>query len=115
MRLFYHFKILYDQTWNYKKICEKLILKDYPFLCVLEHIKQPNTHIHFRESFRINENSMKQKLKRLAGKHHLRKHSPQCLPTSMKCRPPYVKGFQNMCKERTSRRCARTLWCMCKR
>lgn len=95
----YHFKVLYDQSWDYPALCARLFDAEQPYLCVLEHINQPNTHVHFQGYSRITEDSMRSRLKRLAAKHHLRKLNPKARPTSMVARPPDVKGFQYMAKE----------------
>lgn len=96
---FYHFKILYDPSWNYPALCKRFFLEDHPYLCVLEHINQPNTHVHFQGSSRLQEATVKARLRRLAHKHHLRKLNPKARPTSMKARLPDVTGFQYMAKE----------------
>lgn len=95
----YHFKILYDQTWDYKKICDRFFEKTKPYLCVLEHVNQPNTHVHFQGYSTSTHNTVKAKITRLVSKHHLRKLNPKCRPSSMSCRPVDVTGFQYMAKE----------------
>jgi hypothetical protein len=95
----YHFKILYDQTWDYPALCARLFDPEQRHLCVLEHINQPNTHVHFQGYSNITEDSMRSRLKRLAQKHHLRKLNPKARPTSMVTRAPDEKGFQYMAKE----------------
>ncbi len=95
----YHFKILYDQSWDYPALCARIFDPDQPYLCVLEHINQPNTHVHFQGYSKITEDSMRSRLKRLAQKHHLRKLNPKARPTSMVQRAPDEKGFQYMAKE----------------
>lgn len=96
---FYHFKILYDPSWNYAAICKRFFMEEYPYLCVLEHINQPNTHVHFQGTSRLAEPTVKARLTRLAAQHHLRKINPKARPTSMKARAPDVMGFQYMAKE----------------
>lgn len=96
---FVHFKILYDPSWDYKKICAKFFLKEEKYLCVLEHINRPNTHVHFQGSCVLADATIKNRLTRLAAHHHLRKINPKSRPTSMSCRPVDVKGFQYMAKE----------------
>jgi len=96
---FYHFKILYDQTWNYPEICKKFFSEDYPYLCVIEHLNQPNTHVHFQGTSLMAERTVKNKITTLVKKHHLRKLNPKCRPSSMTARSPDVTGFQYMCKQ----------------
>lgn len=96
---FYHFKIEYDQSWNYAAICEKMFMKEHPYLCVLEHINRPNTHVHFQGMSMVTENTMRDRLKVLASKHHKRKLCPTARPTSMAKRPVDAVGFQYMAKE----------------
>jgi len=97
--VFYHFKVYYDQSWNYAAISEKLFLKDLPYLCVIEHLGMPNTHVHFQGSSMVTENTFRDKLKILASKHHMRKIKPTARPTSMVHRPADAVGFQYMAKE----------------
>ena len=97
--VFYHFKVYYDQSWNYAAIAEKLFMNELPYLCVLEHLGMPNTHVHFQGSSMVTENTFRDKLKILASKHHMRKIKPAARPTSMVHRPADVKGFQYMAKE----------------
>ena len=94
-----HFKIHYDQTWDYPDICKKFFMEEHPYLCVIEHRNHPSTHVHFQGTSLMAERTVKNKLTNLAKKHHLRKLNPKCKPTSMKARPPTVLGFQYMCKE----------------
>lgn len=96
---FYHFKILYDQTWDYAKICKKMFIEEEPYLCVIEHVNQPNTHVHFQGKSYLTQNSMKARITRLVRGHHLRKLNPKCRPASMSVRAPDVVGFQYMAKE----------------
>lgn len=96
---FVHFKILYDPSWDYKKICKKFFVNDEKYLCVLEHINRPNTHVHFQGMCLLADATVKNRLTRLAAHHHLRKINPKSRPTSMSCRPVDVKGFQYMAKE----------------
>lgn len=96
---FVHFKILYDPSWDYKKICAKFFVKEEKYLCVLEHINRPNTHVHFQGSCVLSDATIKNRLTRLAAHHHLRKINPKARPTSMAARPVDVKGFQYMAKE----------------
>lgn len=96
---FVHFKILYDPSWNYKKICQKFFVKDMKYLCVMEHINKPNTHVHFQGSCVLSDATIKNRLTRLAAHHHLRKINPKARPTSMSARPVDVVGFQYMAKE----------------
>ena len=97
--IFYHFKILYDQTWDYEKICAKTFMSEHPYLCVLEHLNKPNTHVHFQGMSRIATATMKARITRLVQGHHLRKFNPKCRPASMSARPVDVTGFQYMAKE----------------
>lgn len=94
-----HFKILYDQTWDYKQICKDFFMEDHPYLCVIEHLNKPNTHVHFQGMSLSADATLKNQLTRLVSHHHLRKLNPKCRPSSMSCRPPNVTGFQYMCKE----------------
>lgn len=96
---FYHFKIHYDQTWDYEDICKRFFSQSHPYLCVLEHLNEPNTHVHFQGMSIYAERTVKARLNRLAATHHLRRLNPKCRPSSMKARPPDVTGFQYMCKE----------------
>jgi len=96
---FAHFKILYDQTWDYKKICADTFMADQQYLCVLEHVNKPNTHVHFQGMTLLAEPTLKNRITRLVSHHHLRKLNPKCRPSSMSCRPVDVVGFQYMCKE----------------
>lgn len=96
---FYHFKILYDPSWDYKAICKRFFMEDKPYLCVLEHVNQPNTHVHFQGTSRLAPPTVKARLTRLAANHHLRKINPKARPTSMSARPVDVVGFQYMAKE----------------
>lgn len=96
---FYHFKILYDQTWDYPKICEKFFMKEHKYLCVLEHVNQPNTHVHFQGMSLLAPPTVKARLTRLVKTHHLRTLNPKCRPASMSARPVDVVGFQYMAKE----------------
>jgi len=95
----YHFKILYDQTWDYPAICKDYFMEDRPYLCVLEHVNKPNTHVHFQGWSILAEQTVKNRITRLVAHHHLRKLNPKCRPSSMKARAPDVTGFQYMCKE----------------
>lgn len=96
---FYHFKVYYDQSWNYRAIAEKLFMKELPYLCVIEHLGMPNTHVHFQGSSMLTEGSFRNNLKILASKHHMRKIKPTARPTSMVHRPADAIGFQYMAKE----------------
>lgn len=96
---FYHFKVLYDQSWNYSAIAEKLFMKEHPYLAVIEHLGMPNTHVHFQGMSMCKEESFRNKLKILASQHHLRKIKPAARPTSMVHRPADATGFQYMAKE----------------
>lgn len=96
---FYHFKILYDQTWDYKQISADFFMADHPYLCVIEHLNKPNTHVHFQGMSLCAEPTIKNRITRLVSHHHLRKLNPKCRPSSMTARPPDVTGFQYMCKE----------------
>jgi len=100
--IFYHFKIIFDQTWDYTAICAKIFVKEKPYLCVKEH-PLTNAHVHFQGYSKLSLPAMRNRLKRLAAKHHLRKENPKCRPTSMSCRPVDVTGFQYMCKELKSK------------
>jgi hypothetical protein len=95
----YHFNILYDQTWDYKKICDRFFEKSKPYLCDLEHVNQPNTHVHFQGYSSSVHNTVKAKITRLVAKHHLRTLNPKCRPSSMSCRPVDVTRFQYLAKE----------------
>lgn len=96
---FKHFKILYDQSWDYPQICKDFFLPEHPYLCVIEHLNKPNTHVHFQGMSLAADSTLKNQLTRLVSHHHLRKFNPKCRPSSMSCRPPNVTGFQYMCKE----------------
>lgn len=96
---FYHFKVLYDPSWDYKALCERFFMAEHPYLCVVEHVNKPNVHVHFQGTSRLQEGTVKARLTRLARQHHLRKLNPRCRPTSMSARPVDVKGFQYMAKE----------------
>lgn len=96
---FYHFKVLYDQSWNYNAIAASLFLKEEPYLAVIEHLGMPNTHVHFQGMSMVTLETFRNKLKILASQHHLRKIKPSARPTSMVTRPADVKGFQYMAKE----------------
>lgn len=95
-----HFKVLYDQTWDYEKIAKRFFLPE-PYQCLVmrEHANLPNTHVHFQGYTNIAHGSFQSKLKRLAALHHSRKINPKSRPTSMCTRAPDVKGFQYMSKE----------------
>jgi len=95
----YHFKIKYDQTWDYKKICDRFFEKSKPYLCNIEHLNEPNTHVHFQGWSTSSHNTMKARITRLVKKHHLRKFDKNCRPSSMKDSDVTERGFQYMCKE----------------
>lgn len=96
---FYHFKIKYDQSWDYPDICKKFFMQTQPYLCIIEHLNEANTHVHFQGMSIYAERTVKARLNRLARQHHLRKFSKGCRPCSMRAREPDVVGYQYMCKE----------------
>jgi len=98
----YHFKIKYDQTWDYQKICERFFDKSKQFLCNIEHLNEPNCHVHFQGWSNSCKNTMKARITRLVKHHHLRKFEKGCRPSSMKDSDVTQRGFQYMCKDTKS-------------
>jgi len=95
-----HFKALYDQLWDYKKICSRFFLPTHPYLAVKEH-PVTNAHVHFQGYANNSEKSFKAKLGRLSKTHHLRKENKNQRPISMAKRAVTDIGFQYMCKDLT--------------
>lgn len=94
----YHFKALYDQLWDYPKICKKFFLSEHPYLCVKEHA-MTNSHVHFQGYSMCEESSFRKKMSTLGKTHYLKDENPHCRPCSMAKRTVNDVGFQYMCKE----------------
>jgi len=94
----YHFKVMYDPSWDYDAICQKIYDKDKPYLAVLEHLST-NAHVHFHGTSNYAARTVKNYVSSLAKKHHLRKLDPKCRPAKMSSKETNEMGFQYIAKE----------------
>jgi hypothetical protein len=78
-----HFKVNFDQTWDYAKIAQKMfLLEPYQCLVMKEHANMANTHVHFQGYTKCTPASFSNKRKRLAKHHYTRKTDPKSRPIS---------------------------------